>query len=64
MSMGNDPRRPLFVADAAWRRPQLPASHDSGTAEAVFDADFWIWIALAFLPTVLGCLYLLFFAEV
>lgn len=62
--MANDPRRPLFVADAAWQRAQRPASYESGTAEAVFDADFWIWIALAFLPTILGCLYLLFFAEV
>ncbi|MBR1131699.1 hypothetical protein [Bradyrhizobium iriomotense] len=62
--MGNNPRRPLFVADAAWQRSQLPASHESGNAEAIFDADFWIWIALAFLPTVLGFLYLLFFAEV
>ena len=62
--MANDPRRPLFVADAAWQRAQRLASHESAAAEPVFDADFWIWIALAFLPTVLGCLYLLFFAEV
>jgi hypothetical protein len=63
MSMASDPRNPLFVADAAWQRAQGPASNESGTADAGLDADFWIWIALAFLPTVLGCLYLLFFAE-
>jgi hypothetical protein len=62
--MRNDPRRPLFVADTAWQRAQLPVSYENGNADAIFDADFWIWIALAFLPTVLGCLYLLFFAEV
>jgi hypothetical protein len=56
----------LFARDHAWQRAQAPAtlrSEGSGN-EAIFDTAFWVWIVLAFLLTVLGGLYLLFFAEV